>query len=255
MTIRESFAEKSAFANVRKAENNYSLRLRKLAQHIHHLVYEFVITPDFPHNVSYLVTLLERYASIVDPWARSVASRFIAEVARRDEKAWNIYSKRISQSIQQEILTAPTGQMFRDFLETQVQLITSLPLEASQRVHEIATGNLYSSTRASELSKRILETGEITKNRANLIARTETARVASTLTMVRAQNIGSEGYIWRTVKDARVRDSHHMMEGKFVLWSDPPEVDPGKFYHAGMFPNCRCFSEPVIPDRYMPKAA
>lgn len=250
MTIRESFAEKSAFANVRKAENNYSLRLRKLAQHIHHLVYEFVITPDFPHNVSYLVTLLERYASIVDPWARSVASRFIAEVARRDEKAWNIYSKRISQSIQQEILTAPTGQMFRDFLETQVGLIQSIPLKAAQRVHEIAIGNLYSGVRAENLSKIILETGNISKNSADLIARTETARLASTLMIVRAKNIGCEQAIWRTVKDVRVRDSHQKMEGKIFSIYDPPEVEAGSFYFPGQIYRCRCFPEPIIPDRY-----
>jgi SPP1 gp7 family putative phage head morphogenesis protein len=255
MTWRENFKEKAAFAKVRKAENNYALRLRKLAQHINDLVYEFVITPDIEHNYSHLENLLARYADIVEPWARSVANRFVTEVARRDEQAWATYSKKLSRGIEQEILTAPTGEMLREFLESQVQLIKSLPLDAAQRVHEIATGNLYSGARFPEIANHLMQTGNISKNRANLIARTETARISSSLTMVRAQHIGSEGYIWRTVRDSDVRQSHLRMEGQFVRWDSPPEVDPGKHYHAGMFPNCRCFPEVVIPDQYLPKAA
>jgi uncharacterized protein with gpF-like domain len=37
------------------------------------------------------------------------------------------------------------------------------------------------------------------------------------------------------------------MEGKFVTWDDPPTLD-GMKGHAGQFPNCRCYPEPVIPE-------
>ncbi len=255
MTWRENYKEKSAFTKVRHAENGYSRRLRKLAQHVHDLIYDFITTEEYPNNLSQLVILLERYANIVEPWARSVATRWVAEVARRDEKAWNSYTKNLSFGIQQEIQSAPVGEMLREFLEEQVQLITSLPLEAAQRVHQLALGNLYGGARAEELSEHILETGNISKNRATTIARTETARVSSALTMFRAQAIGSEGYIWRSVLDFKTRSSHRAMEGKFIRWDSPPEVEPGKFYHAGQYINCRCFADVQIPDKYLAKAA
>ena len=36
------------------------------------------------------------------------------------------------------------------------------------------------------------------------------------------------------------------MEGKFVSWDSPPTLD-GMTGHAGEFPYCRCYPEPVIP--------
>jgi uncharacterized protein with gpF-like domain len=38
------------------------------------------------------------------------------------------------------------------------------------------------------------------------------------------------------------------MNGKVVAFAEPPEVEPGKFYHAGSFPNCRCYIEPIISE-------
>ena len=40
-----------------------------------------------------------------------------------------------------------------------------------------------------------------------------------------ALHIGSEGYIWHTVGDMLVRESHKKMNGKFVKWSEPPTLD------------------------------
>jgi uncharacterized protein with gpF-like domain len=36
------------------------------------------------------------------------------------------------------------------------------------------------------------------------------------------------------------------MEGVFVEWDKPPILDNMRG-HAGEFPNCRCYPEPVIP--------
>ena len=93
---------------------------------------------------------------------------------------------------------------------------------------------------------------DLTEARARLIARTETAKAATTLTRVRAQRIGAEWYVWRTSDDARVRSSHEHMEGVLVSWNDPPS--PEKLigmkdygaYHAGEFPNCRCYAQPLL---------
>jgi uncharacterized protein with gpF-like domain len=38
------------------------------------------------------------------------------------------------------------------------------------------------------------------------------------------------------------------MEGKFVAWDKPPKLTDGTTGHAGEFPNCRCYPEPVIPE-------
>lgn len=129
----------------------------------------------------------------------------------------------------------------------QVTLIKSLPLEAAERVHRLAIEGIETGGRASSLAAEIMRTGEVTQSRATLIARTETGRVSTVLTQVRAEHIGSPGYTWRTVGDSDVRPSHRAMDRQFVPWGKPPTLD-GLTGHAGAIPNCRCYCEPVIPD-------
>ena len=143
--------------------------------------------------------------------------------------------------------TAPTGVVLQQLLHEQVELITSLPLDAAERVHKMTVEALSNSGRAEEMAKEILRTGEVTKNRATLIARTEVARTASMLTQVRSQHVGSEYAIWRTSRDGNVRESHKKMEGVIFKWDDPPIVD-GEPLLPGRTFNCRCWPEPLFTD-------
>lgn len=170
----------------------------------------------------------------------------LADVERRDRAMWKQNSADITKALRTELTTAPTGEVLRQLQADQVRLIKSIPTGAAERVHMIAEAGLTSGRRADILAREILETENVTKARARLIARTETSRAASNLVQARAQYAGSDGYIWRTSGDADVRDSHRDMEGTYVRWSTPPVLDNLKG-HAGCLPNCRCWAEPVFP--------
>lgn len=179
----------------------------------------------------------------------SVSNYMIADVARRNEKAWRSHGEALGKGLRRTIEETPVGGVYRDLLTSQVGLIQSIPLQAAERVHEAVQENLFASTRSTELAKEILKTQDIPVWRAKLIARTETSRASTVLTQARATAIGSEGYIWRTSKDYDVRDTHKKMEGKYVRWDTPPKTDESLApYHAGCGPNCRCYPEPVLPD-------
>lgn len=203
--------------------------------------------PGDPAAAPTIEQLLRRYAEALTPWAEATAARMLADVNRRDESAWMQQAREMSRALQLEIRTAPTGATMRALMAEQVGLIKSIPLDAAERVHRLTIEGLENSTRASEISKAIQASGDVAKNRADLIARTEVARTASTLTEARALHVGSPGYFWRTSGDADVRDSHRKMNGQFVAWDAPPALD-GMTGHAGQFPNCRCYPEPVIPE-------
>ena len=83
---------------------------------------------------------------------------------------------------------------------------------------------------------------------ARRIARTEVARTQSTLVQAQAQSVGIDQYVWHTAEDESVRASHQAMEGKICSFSNPPEVEPGKYYSPGNIWNCRCYAAPLIPD-------
>ncbi|WP_344234521.1 phage minor head protein, partial [Cupriavidus gilardii] len=226
-------------------ERLYRTQLRQVAQQVGALVNGF--PPGDPSATPTIEQLLRRYAEALTPWAEATAAQMLADVNRRDEQAWMSHAKELSRELQQEIRSAPTGATMRTLMAEQVGLIKSIPIEAAERVHRLTIEGLENSTRASEISKAIQASGEVAKSRADLIARTEVARTASALTEARALHVGSPGYFWRTSGDSDVRDSHRKMNGQFVRWDDPPTLD-GMTGHAGQFPNCRCYPEPVIPE-------
>lgn len=233
----------------RFTERAYSHQLVKIARQIHVWVRE--MAPDgnlAGSDTAKLIAMLNRYAETLRPWAESVASRMIADVSKRDAAAWEAHGKVIGRALRHEIAAAPTGIAMRAALAEQVQKITSLPREAAERLFKLTTEALPNGTRAAAIAKEILRTGEVTAGRANMLARTGVSTTATALVKARAQFVGSTEFIWRTSKDGAVRLSHRRMEGKVFGWDDPPEVD-GFRGLPGEFANCRCFCQPVIPNR------
>lgn len=241
---------------VRRLEERYARDLRKIARHVGEIINAWA-----PRNGEFdlskvpgLRAALARYAEAITPWAETTAGRIIEEIAIREKRSWAEHAKAMSLSLRQELNSAPTGLATRRILAEHVRLITSLPTEAAERVHRLTLQGLETSNRASTIAREIMRSGEVTQSRANLIARTEVSRTASTLLQARAEHIGSVGYIWRTAEDSDVRPSHQAMQGEFVRWDKPPTLD-GMTGHAGGLPNCRCYPEPVIPAMVWKRAA
>jgi SPP1 gp7 family putative phage head morphogenesis protein len=246
---REQRQAKERFSRARKAETGFARQLRSVARQIGALIKGFIENEAeiVVIDTTSLRSVLSRYSDLLTPWASRVAARMIAEVDRRDLGAWTQQSKLMGRNLRREIEKAPTGEMLRKYLSEQVDLITSLPRSAAERVHQMTLRGITEGTRAEEIKAKILETGRVTESRAMLIARTEVARTASALTMVRAQYVGSDGYIWRTARDSDVRLRHRKLEGKYIRWDSPPVAgESGELAHAGMIYNCRCYPEPVL---------
>jgi SPP1 gp7 family putative phage head morphogenesis protein len=241
----ESARERRAWDKVRRADIKYGRQLRSVAVQIGNII--AALSPDGVADVPLVEQAMRRYSEMLEPWAKAVGGAMIMDVSRRDEAVWASLAQDMSRGLREEILTAPMQEANRLLLAEQVKLIKSMPTEAAERVHHLTQEALVSGKRASEVAKEIMRSGDVTKSRATLIARTEVARTASGMVQARATHVGSEGYIWRTAMDRDVRKSHKQMRGKFVPWTRPPVLDK-MTGHAGQFPNCRCYPEPVVPD-------
>ena len=235
----------SPFQKSQRIQLEYERVLRGIVKEIGKLIQGYA--PKDILQVEKLRAALRQYSEILGPWALTIAEKVLNQVDNQDKWAWRQHSKNMSKSLRDEILNAPIGDVFAQMMQEQVNLIKSLPLEAAERVHGLVTENLWQSARADEIMKKILQTENITQNRARLIARTEIARAANKLTESRATYVGSDGYLWMTSKDLLVRKSHKEMHNKFVKWSEPPTLSDKMTGHAGCFPNCRCWSLPLIP--------
>lgn len=240
--------DRRRFERARKAESGYAVRLRAVARQVGEIVRGFAPSGTL-EDFYRLREMLTRYSEILAPWARSVAARMLEEVSRRDESAWHEHGQRMGRALGKEIQTAPTGEMLKAYLQENVDLITSLPRKAAERVYHLTLKGITEGTRADEVATEIMRTGLVTRSRADLIARTEVARTASGLTMVRAKSVGSEFYVWRTALDRDVRPLHKKLEGKTFRWDNPPVTgENGERSLPGGIYNCRCYPEPVLPD-------
>jgi SPP1 gp7 family putative phage head morphogenesis protein len=243
-------AARMRWQRARIAEREYARALINVGRHVGNVVSGFArMLPSVGRRAGEeLDEALRNYASLITPWATRVTQRMHAEVGWRDLRAWTALSRTIGRNLSRELTSAPTGAAFHALLAEQVNLIKSIPLEAAQRVHERTKEALVQGTRFADLIPEIMETGKVAQSKARLIARTETARTSSVLTQVRAQAVGSDGYIWRTAEDAQVRPDHARLNGTLVKWSEPPLAGSNMRYHAGQGPNCRCYPEPILPD-------
>lgn len=245
-------AARQAWARIRRAEIQFARRLRRIASHIEDIMGGFKGSNQGQEFDAFeadrLAGLLDRYGEVIEPWAELEAKRMVAEVAKRDEKAWMANSRRMAKLLRQELNTSPVGAAVKQRSTEAAQLITSLPGTAAERVRALTIKARADGTRPADLEAQIMALGDVTKSRAKMIARTEVARTASVLTQTRAESVGSTHYIWRTVKDAGVRPSHKKMEGIVCEWAKPPTLEDGTTCHAGQIYNCRCFPEPIFND-------
>lgn len=250
----------ATFHKVQNAHASYSVQLRHVARQIARIIEHFAPPEGGQYALADLMRLrdaLAKYSDALRPWATATAKKMLAEVNRRDRSAWETYTRGMSASLRQEIRSAPVGAQMQQLLGEQVELITSLPIDAAQRVQEWSTKALLTSARypdrIAQVKAELAEAHPFAaeswlKNRATLIARTETARAASVLVQSRATYIGAESYIWETAHDWKVRPSHKRLNGSVHTWSTPPLSDPPDHHsHPGQIFNCRCVALPIIP--------
>ena len=230
----------------RKAEAAYARQLRQVAKQVGSIVKGFVSPKDIA-NSTQLQNALSKYAELLRPWAVSVATRMVEDVARRDATMWADLGADIGEQLRGEIETTPTGQMFRQSINEQVDLITSLPRQAAERVHKVIIDGMSSGTRAATIAQEVLRTGKVTESRAMLIARTETSRIATELTAARARTANCTHFVWRTANDRDVRESHQKVANKIFEIANPPIVDGQPLLPGGIY-NCRCYMEPILPE-------
>lgn len=243
MTTKKEVREaRKRYAHAQKMEREYMRRLRMLTAQIEAMVKSMADNPDA------LQRSLNAYSVAIEPWARSIATTMVARIATANAAAWERLARSMGTSLRKELARAKTGALLQQMLNEQVHLITSLPLDAAQRVHKLTLEGITQGRRAEDIRKDILQTGHVTESRAQLIARTEVARTSSGLTMARATEVGSTHYYWQTVGDMDVRKSHKEMNGKIIAWDQPPTLSDGTTTHAGMIYNCRCYPLPILPN-------
>jgi SPP1 gp7 family putative phage head morphogenesis protein len=248
---------KGKFKPSNAAERQFFKQLKKVAQASGHIVERHVDGPKLVDEMQ-MQRALKDYSEALTPWARRQAARLLEEVQRSNKTAYRNKSKAIGKQLDLITTESDVGLTALGLMNEQVELIKSIPIEAGLRAQKIAFEAALHGTRAApdedtikELQEQLGMSTEVAISRAQLIARTETARANAKINQARAQAVGSNQYRWHNSGDEAVRHSHKFLHGKrlqgmIFSWDNPPTLDDGMTGHPGTFPNCRCFAEPVF---------
>lgn len=236
------------------AEKKFMRQLRKVARASGHIVEAHVEGATIKNPVQ-MQRALEEYSRTITPWAARQSAELLERVGKSNKKSYNQASKAMGAALNRGVAEAEVGAVATQLMIEQVGLIQSIPIEAGLRAQKIALENVVHGTRAevnedtvNELKKQLGLSTSVAESRAMLIARTETARANASFTQSRAAAVGAQAYIWRTTMDGAERESHGKMNGKLVRYDSPPKLSDGTVGHAGTFPNCRCYQEPVFDE-------
>lgn len=197
----------------------------------------------------------------------NLATRMITAVRAENEKTWRMAarkgtrSRQIYMSLRKE-MQGSVDAAARAIVEENSRLISSVPADLASRISREALDRYMKGERWEDAVQDLISRApHLSMNRAKLIARTESSKANEAMTEVRAREIGSTWYFWRSSHDERVRHSHEMMDGVLCSFDYPPNPEAffgggAQFgnYHAGCCPNCRCYAEPVIDENDLPNS-
>lgn len=132
------------------------------------------------------------------------------------------------------------------WVEENVGLISSIPEDALEKMKDIVYEGYANGKTTTRMVEEIRRAYGMSRRRAELIARDQTAKLNGQIQKAQQQDAGITEYIWSTTGDERVRRSHQELNGKKFSWNDPPENSDGRKCHPGQDYQCRCIGRPVF---------
>lgn len=137
-------------------------------------------------------------------------------------------------------------EQLKKWVEENVGLISSIPEDTLEKMKDIVYDGFTNGKTTTRMVKEIQRAYGISRRRAELIARDQTAKLNGQIQKTQQQDAGITEYVWSTTGDERVRRSHRELNGKKFSWDDPPENSDGRKCHPGQDFQCRCIGRPVF---------
>jgi SPP1 gp7 family putative phage head morphogenesis protein len=199
-----------------------------------------------------------RVSALLERAATGIAARMVTQVKARNARSWREAARKggrgpeVYAALRREMETE-VGDRVQELVRANAALISSIPEEireqANLEISRMEEEGLRPEEIAGYLQARV---PELTRSRAQLIARTETGKSVTALTRARSEELGIDWFEWATSRDERVRPSHRKMQGVLASWNDLPsperligEKSVGT-YGPGEIWNCRCSAWPIL---------
>jgi SPP1 gp7 family putative phage head morphogenesis protein len=197
--------------------------------------------------------------SVLRKWALAMIFKVNRLNKKNTQKNFESYFKKKEEVPDFEPLLSDKklSPFFENIVDENVGLIKSLARYRLPSIKNSLVALVSKDAPQAQIAEMLQNKFNATKSQAALIARDQVGKLNGQLNEYRQKQLGAKRYIWRTVKDERVRKlykgrpgpDHKHLEGKICYWNKPPIVNTktGKREHPGQDFQCRCWAE-MIPD-------
>lgn len=128
-----------------------------------------------------------------------------------------------------------------EYTRNNVALIRTVPATFFAEIEKLITHQISAGDRWEDMADTLTDRYGVSESNAQRIARDQIGKLNGQLNETRQTELGIEFFIWRTMRDNRVRDEHEALDGERFAWDDPPaEGTPGEPVQ------CRCYAEPDL---------
>jgi SPP1 gp7 family putative phage head morphogenesis protein len=126
------------------------------------------------------------------------------------------------------------------FISEHQKLIKSVQREYMDKIILAIKRGIREGRLQKDITKDICQITDLSKRRAQLIARNAPLQYGGTLTKHHQVSSGITHYRWQTSQDEKVRTSHRSRNNIIYNWNSPGP-------HPRSEVNCRCDAVPIIP--------
>ncbi len=125
------------------------------------------------------------------------------------------------------------------FIDEHKKLIKSVQREHLDKISLAIKRGIREGRLKKDIAKDIRNQTNMSKRRAQLIARNAPLQYSGASTKHHQTSAGIKQYRWQTSHDERVRESHKKFDGQIFTWDSPGP-------HPRSEVNCRCDAVPVL---------
>ncbi len=148
------------------------------------------------------------------------------------------------------------SETLRRWTDDNVLQIKTIPANTLDSMKDLILNGYLEGQSTRELSRAIQREYDVSKHKAQSLARDQVSSLNSQISKMQQQDAGCSKYRWSSSNDSRVRDCHRSFNGKIFSWDDPPEmwyetkksgrVYTGRRCHPGEDYLCRCVAIPIF---------
>ena len=200
------------------------------------------ITDWVAHVIDYLISRWERK---LDDLAPQLAAKFVNRTVSNYESLFKTHLRKAGFTVRFQV-TDFQKEALQAATEVNVGLIKSIGSQYLERVQGQVWKCITDGYDLAALAKDLNKTYDITKRRAELIARDQGAKAHAVIEKVKRQELGITKAVWlHSHAGKKPRPSHVAANGKVFDVSKGMYLD-GEWVQPGELINCRCCSKSII---------